>query len=82
VSPWFSQNATNNKILKLEGVSAQTLQAFYTWVYDDIVEVEGLQQALDNWKADTENVREDDEHSRSEDSNSNAISTTKVCHGT
>jgi hypothetical protein len=51
VSPWFSHNAPNNKILKLEDVSAQTLQTFYSWIYgeeeilDTIEEVEEAVEA-------------------------------------
>jgi hypothetical protein len=43
-STWFNRNAANDQVLKLEDVSAQTLQAFYSWVYDRVVTIDGLQR--------------------------------------
>jgi hypothetical protein len=85
VSPWFGQNAPNNKILKMDSVSAHTLQAFYSWVYDDVVEIKGVQQALDDDEASSvddaeatseneEGAGEDDEDPTLEASEQNTVS--------
>jgi len=38
-------------VTELDHVRAETLQAFYTWVYEDRTVVDGLQEEMDKSKA-------------------------------
>jgi hypothetical protein len=61
--------------VELEGVSAQPLPAFYSWVYYDVASIDGLQQTQD----DTEATGDSDSQSEGAQSihDSGDLSTTK-----
>lgn len=45
VSTWFKGQTAHSDTIELE-VRAETLQAFYTWVYEDRIEVDGLEAEM------------------------------------
>jgi hypothetical protein len=61
VSPWFKRIAAHSEVIELDHVSAETLQAFYAWVYDDRIVVKGLQEEMDNSEASHEDTGDDSE---------------------
>ncbi|KAH7085129.1 hypothetical protein BKA63DRAFT_574194 [Paraphoma chrysanthemicola] len=52
VSPWFKRVATHIEVIELDNVNVTTLQAFYTWVYDRCIVVDGMEEELGKVKLD------------------------------
>jgi hypothetical protein len=59
VSPWFKRMAAHSGVIELNHVSAETLEAFYVWVYDNRIVVEGLQEDMDDSEASDEDTGDD-----------------------
>ncbi|CAO2658744.1 Nn.00g064670.m01.CDS01 [Neocucurbitaria sp. VM-36] len=54
VSPWFKRTAAHTEVIELDHVSAETLQTFYKWVYEEIVDMDGLEEEMEKGSEDNE----------------------------
>lgn len=62
VSLWFKRTTTHVEVIELDHVSVETLQTFYKWVYEDCVDVEGLEEEMAKREEDSENQNEGNRH--------------------
>ncbi|KAH7094771.1 hypothetical protein FB567DRAFT_586125 [Paraphoma chrysanthemicola] len=80
VSPWFRRQATHCEVIELDNVTVTTLQAFYTWVYDRHVVVDGMEEEMDKVKLN--NNETTSKRPTVETSHATASSQSKVIDGT